>query len=169
MADKINLSLLEIDLSEIRKSHGLEPMTEKTKKDFCENLLKKHCQKNPTLTVLYEHYSEKMIDLHFQELCEKYIKLKETGDYSVADISHILEEMVTPARVTEKLISSEEKQKFSLDSISSPKELESKLVFIISEGIQNEHASTNANKILKYNYIKALIPDFDSFRDNYLY
>ena len=93
MADSRGLPLVEKDLSKIRKSHGLEPMTEKTKKFFFKNLLENYCNSKPELKNIYTQYSEEFINSHSEIFCEKYLDLKEQENYSTNDILLLLAEV----------------------------------------------------------------------------
>lgn len=86
MAEERGLPLIERDISKYRAEHGLEPMTEITRKSLCGDILRKCCEGDKELQEMFVKYYHSFVDSHFQEFYEKYMKLKEKGDYSKADI-----------------------------------------------------------------------------------
>ncbi len=86
VADERGLPLIERDISKYRAEHGFEPMTEKSKRDLCRNVLWKCCAGNKELEQIYSQFSKEFIDNHFQEFYEQFMKTKENPEYSKEDI-----------------------------------------------------------------------------------
>ena len=93
LADERGLELHELDISEERTKHGLQPMTEKMKKEFSYNILWKCCKNNESLKRAYERYAESFVEEHYQEFSERYIELKEKGNYTQEDILRVFAEI----------------------------------------------------------------------------
>ena len=86
MADERGLPLIERDISKYRVEHGLEPMTEKMKNDFCRNILYKCCEEDKELYSRYMQYAGEFVKLHSNEFYENFVRIKEKGDFSKEDI-----------------------------------------------------------------------------------
>lgn len=93
VAEERDLPLIERDISKYRKEHGLEPMTERAKRNFCGNILRKCCTGDRALEEMFSKYSKAFIDKHFQELYEKYMQLKENREFSKEDILNLFSEI----------------------------------------------------------------------------
>lgn len=93
VAEERDLPLIERDISKYRKEHGLEPMTERAKRNFCGNILRKCCTGDRALEEMFSKYLKAFIDKHFQELYEKYMQLKENREFSKEDILNLFSEI----------------------------------------------------------------------------
>ena len=87
MAEERGMSLVERDISKYREEHGLQPMTETTKIDFCRNILQKCCDEDKILKKLEAMEPGTLFtNQHAQEFYEKYMLLRRTGDVSTETI-----------------------------------------------------------------------------------
>ena len=94
MAEERGLPLHELDISKHRAEHGLQPMTDKMKKEFLSNILWKCCKDKELLKNTFSIHSDKFVEEHYQEFSDKFIELKEKGDYTTEDILRAFAEIV---------------------------------------------------------------------------
>ena len=127
MAEEIGLLLKERDISKYRAEHGLEPMTEKAKRNLCGNILRKCCAGDKELEELYSKFSNSFINNYFREFYEKFMRLKEKTDFSKEDIlrafSDVARDDLYFAKISQNIdqmyLSAEEKQQESIDESSN--------------------------------------------------
>ncbi len=141
VAEERDLPLIERDISKYRKEHGLEPMTERAKRNFCGNILRKCCTGDRALEEMFSKYSKAFIDKHFQELYEKYMQLKENREFSKEDILNLfseitrgdlhfdkvsqnIDEMYLSLEEIQKAIEEEARQKYNPDDLFKNKKNE---------------------------------------------
>ena len=89
VSEERGLPLIERDISKYRAEHGLDPMTEKAKRNLCGNILRKCCTGDKELELLYSQFSNSFINNHFQEFYEKFMQLKENPEFSKEDILRV--------------------------------------------------------------------------------
>lgn len=149
VAEERGLPLVERDISKYRAEQGLEPLTEKSKRELCANVLQKSCTGDKELEQLYNQFSKLFVDSHFQEFYEQFIQLKENPEYSKEDILRAFANVTRgdivfskiSQNIDEMYISEEEKQmlqtenEYGLANINDEKILKKRLEKIISDGI----------------------------------
>lgn len=86
MAEDRGLPLKEKDISKERIKKGLEPMTENSQKNFCKNILYKYCIGNEILERNNSQYGSTFVNNNYQNLYERYMKLKERGEFTKEDL-----------------------------------------------------------------------------------
>ena len=86
MAEDRGLPLKEKDISKERMKNGLEPMTENSKKNFCQNILSKYCIGDEILEKNNSQYGSTFVKNNYQNLYERYMKLKERGEFTKEDL-----------------------------------------------------------------------------------
>jgi hypothetical protein len=94
VADERGLPLIERDISKYRTQNGLEPITEKGKRELCRNVLRKCCEGDKDLEVLYNQFSVQFVNNNFQEFFEKFMQLKINLQFSKEDILRIFSDIV---------------------------------------------------------------------------
>lgn len=72
---------------------GLEAIPEAKRKQFCENLFKRLCDKNEIFKEFYINDGRMFPNKYYQQFYEKYMTGKDTGDFSVNDIIGIIVEL----------------------------------------------------------------------------
>ena len=117
VAEERDLPLIERDISKYRKEHGLEPMTERAKRNFCGNILRKCCTGDRALEEMFSKYSKAFIDKHFQELYEKYMQLKENREFSKEDILNLFSEITRGDLHFDKVFQNIDEMYLSLEEI----------------------------------------------------
>lgn len=175
MAEERGLPLKERDISKYREEHGLEPMTENTKKDFCKNILLRCCEGDKELKeAYYEHYYT-FIDNHFQEFFEQFMQLKKQGEYSKEDILKVFSEITRNDIHFKKISQNVEEKKqltpereYAINNISDRENLQQRLEKIVSDGIFYGADIQNPDKAKKFEEIKKEIPQFEEFKEVYL-
>ena len=108
MAEERELELRELDLSKAREEYGLEPMTEGMKKSFLCNLLRKKFMDEEQIGKTF-HYRNadfstiegKFILSHYEEFYQRYLKLRNNGEYSKEDILQEFNSIVSDKEMKE--------------------------------------------------------------------
>lgn len=182
VADERGLPLIERDISKYRAEHGLKPMTEKSKKNLCRNVLWKCCAGDKELVQIYSQFSEGFIDNHFQEFYEQFMQIKENQEYSKEDILRTFSDITRgdidfgriSQNIDEMYLSAEEQetlqamQEYGLTGIEDKKTLQRKLEKGISDGIFYSADLQNTEKLKRFEIIKKAIPQFEEFKEVYL-
>lgn len=94
VAEEKGLPLIERDISKYRAEHGLDPMTDKTKRDFCKSILFGCCNGYDSLIENFMSYGADFVNANYQEFYDKYMKLKQQGNFSIEDILKVFAEIV---------------------------------------------------------------------------
>ena len=182
MAEERGVELKELDISQCRVDNGLEPMTEQTQIEFCRKILFRCCDGDKELEKAYYQYSSAFIDRYSKEFYEKYMQLKENGDFSKEDILQIFSEIAKddihfqkiPQNVEEMYLSEEDKEKLRLEreygigNIADRENLQQRLEKIVSDGIQYSAYKDNPDAEKRFEEIKTIIPQFEEFKEVYL-
>ena len=182
VAEERDLPLIERDISKYRKEHGLEPMTERAKRNFCGNILRKCCTGDRALEEMFSKYSKAFIDKHFQELYDKYMQLKENREFSKEDILNLFSEITrgdlhfdkVSQNIDEMYLSLEEIQKaqgereYGIEDIQDRESLQRRLEKVISDGIFYSADKQDEDKLKKFERIQSIIPQFEEFKSAYL-
>lgn len=182
VADERGLPLIERDISKYRAEQGLEPLTEKSKRELCGNILQKCCAGNKELEQLYNQFSKSFIDNHFQEFYEKFMQLKENPEYSKDDIlkafSDIARGDIDFGKISQnidKMYMSEEEiqmlhieNEYGLTNINDGEILKKRLEKIVSDGINYGANKEDTEGIRRFANIKKIMPQFEMFKDTYL-
>ena len=182
MAEERGLPLKERDISKYREENGLEPMTERKKRDLCWSILQKCCEGDKELQEAYSKYDETFVDTHFQEFYEKYMNLKEKGDYTKDDILKAFAEVARDdihfnkisQNVKETYVIEEGKEErrlereYGINNITDRDNLQQRLEKIVSDGIFYSADLQNPDKAKKFEEIKKAIPQFEEFKKVYL-
>lgn len=149
VADERGLPLIERDISKYRAEHGLEPMTEKSKRNLCRNVLWKCCVGDKELEQIYSQFSKGFINNHFQEFYEQFVQIKENPKYSKEDILRVFSDIARgdidfgkiSQNIDEMYLSSEQQeilqdmQEYGLTGIVDRETLQQRLEKGISDGI----------------------------------
>lgn len=182
MAEERGLPLIERDISKYRAEHGLEAMTEITKRSLCGDILRRCCEGDKELQEAYNTHYQSFVDTHFQEFYEQYVRLKEKGDYSKDDILKVFSEIARDdihfqkiqQNVEEMYLTDEEKEQlrlereYGINNISDRKNLQQRLDKIVSDGIFYGADIQDPDKAKKFEEIKKVIPQFEEFKEVYL-
>lgn len=181
VAEERGLPLIERDISKYREEHGLEPIAEKDRIAFCKNILWKCCDGDRELQNLYYKYGDRFASEKFQEFYEKYIELKQTGEFSKSSILKTFAKVARDDNVFSKVslkiddmyMTLEEKeslrimQEYGITGITDKENLQKRLEYTISNGIMyGSSQSEYGDK--KFAEIKQVLPQFETFKDVYL-
>lgn len=182
VAEERGLPLIERDISKYRLEHGLEPMTEKAKRNLCGNILRKCCTGDRELEQLYIQFSKSFIDNHFQELYEKFMQLKENPEFSKEDILKAFSDIARgdidfgkiSQNIDEMYLSVEQKeilqavQEYGLTGIEDKEALQQRLEKGISDGIFYSADQQDSEKLKRFETIKKAIPQYEELKNVYL-
>lgn len=182
MANERGIELKELDISQCRIDNGLEPMTEQTQIDFCRNILFRCCDGDRALQDTYQHYASSFTERYSKEFYEKYMQLKEQGDYSKHDILKIFAEIARDdihfnkisQNIEEMYLTDEEKKQlrlereYGINNTSDRENLQHRLEKIVSDGIHYSAYKENPDAEKKFEEIKTVIPQFEEFKEVYL-
>lgn len=182
VAEERGLPLIERDISKYRLEHGLEPMTEKAKRNLCGNILRKCCTGDRELEQLYIQFSKSFIDNHFQELYEKFMQLKENPEFSKEDILKAFSDIARgdidfgkiSQNIDEMYLSVEQKeilqavQEYGLTGIEDKEALQQRLEKGISDGIFYSADQQDSEKLKRFETIKKAIPQYEELKNAYL-
>ncbi len=190
VAEERGLPLVERDISKYRAEHGLEPMTEKAKKNFCRNILWKCCVGDIELEQTYSKFSDSFIDNNFGEFYKDFIRLKENpevseedilkafsdvarGDIDFDKISKNIDEKYGRTEGEQKVVEEIQeknllKQKYGIGEINDGASLKRRLEEIISNGILLGADQNNEKAMAEYNKMKQVIPKFEEFKRVYI-
>ena len=182
MADERGLQLIERDISKYRAEHGLDPMTELSKRSLCGDILRKCCDGDKELQEAYNTHYHSFVDTHFQEFYEQYMRLKEKGDYSKDDILKVFSEIARDdihfkkisQNIEEMYLTDEQKEQlrlereYGINNISDAENLQKRLEKIVADGIFYSADIQNPDKTKKFEEIKKVMPQFEEFKEVYL-
>lgn len=182
VSEERGLPLIERDISKYRAEHGLDPMTEKAKRNLCGNILRKCCTGDKELELLYSQFSNSFINNHFQEFYEKFMQLKENPEFSKEDILRVFFDIARvdiefgkiSQNIDEMYLSAEQKeilqarQEYGLTNIEDVKTLQQRLEKSISDGIFYSADQQDQKKLKRFETIKKAIPQYEEFKNVYL-
>lgn len=182
VADERGLPLIERDISKYRAEHGLEPMTEKSKRNLCRNVLWKCCVGDKELEQIYSQFSKGFINNHFQEFYEQFVQIKENPKYSKEDILRVFSDIARgdidfgkiSQNIDEMYLSSEQQeilqdmQEYGLTGIVDRETLQQRLEKGISDGIFYSADLQDPEKLKRFETIKKAIPQYEELKVVYL-
>jgi len=182
VADERGLPLIERDISKYRAELGLEPMTEKSKRNLCRNVLWKCCAGDKELEEIYSQFSKGFIDNHFQEFYERFAQIKENPQYSKEDILRAFSDVTRgdidfgkiSQNIDEMYLSAEQQeilqtmQEYGLTGIEDKETLQQRLEKCISDGIFYSADLQDSEKVRRFENIKKAIPQYEEFKIAYL-
>ena len=182
VADERGLPLIERDISKYRAEHGLQPMTEKSKRNLCRNVLWKCCTGDRELEQIFSRFSKGFIDNNFREFYEQYRQIKETPEYSKENILRAFSDITRgdilfgkiSQNIDEMYLSAEQKeilqamQEYGLTGIENKEILQQRLEKCISDGIFYSADLQDTEKLKRFETLKKAIPQFDELKNLYL-
>lgn len=182
VADERGLPLIERDISKYRAEHGLEPMTEKSKRNLCRNVLWKCCVGDKELEQIYSQFSKGFINNHFQEFYEQFAQIKENPEYSKEDILRVFLDIARgdidfgkiSQNIDETYLSAEQQeilqdmQEYGLTGIEDKETLQQRLEKGISDGIFYSADLQDPEKLKRFETIKKAIPQYEELKVVYL-
>jgi len=182
VAEERGLPLIERDISKCRAEHGLEPMTEKAKRNLCENILWKCCIGDSQLEQTYRQISNRFIQNNYQNFYEKFMQLKESPEFSKENILRLFADITRDdlyfgkisQNIDEMNLSEEQKEvlkaekEYGLIGIEDKETLQQRLEKCISDGIFYSADKQNTEKLKRFEFIKKAIPQYEEFKDVYL-
>ena len=93
MAEERGVELKELDISKYREAQGLEAMTEGMQKKFLCNILRKNFMSEEQIKKVMGHrrskendIEEQFIERHYKEFYQRYLQLRNSGEYTKEDI-----------------------------------------------------------------------------------
>lgn len=91
MAEERGVELKELDISKARDAQGLEPMTEGMQKQFLCNILRKSFMSEEQISMHNRggntsEIEQQFIESHYKEFYQRYLQLRNNGEYTREDI-----------------------------------------------------------------------------------
>lgn len=182
VAEERELPLIERDISKYRTEHGLNPMTDKAKRNLCRNILWKCCVGDRELEKTYSKLAKGFIDNNYKDFYKKFMELKDNPEFSKEDILRAFADVARgdilfgkiSQNIDEMYLTEEQKetiqamQEYGLTNIQDVQTLQQRLEKCISDGIFYGVDQQNPEKLKRFETIKKAIPQYEKFKNVYL-
>lgn len=182
VAEERELPLIERDISKYRTEHGLNPMTDKAKRNLCRNILWKCCAGDRELEKTYSKLAKGFIDNNYKNFYKKFMELKDNPEFSKEDILRAFADVTRgdilfgkiSQNIDEMYLTEEQKetiqamQEYGLTDIQDVETLQQRLEKCISDGIFYGADQQNPEKLKRFETIKKAIPQYEEFKNVYL-
>lgn len=182
VAEERELPLIERDISKYRTEHGLNPMTDKAKRNLCRNILWKCCVGDKELEKTYSKLAKGFIDNNYKDFYKKFMELKDNPEFSKEDILRAFADVARgdilfgkiSQNIDEMYLTEEQKetiqamQEYGLTNIQDVQTLQQRLEKCISDGIFYGADQQNPEKMKRFETIKKAIPQYEEIKTVYL-